>query len=94
MDVSNKIDEICKSLSNTLKEKNKRYGNSALSPIDIFTSIKDSEIPEGILIRLDDKLSRIKNSDKLRENDIFDIMGYLVLICVKKNWNNFEQFLD
>jgi len=93
-ETQNKIARICMSISQTICEKNKRYGNSALSPIKIFSELKDKEIPAGLLIRLDDKLSRVQNSDLLRENDIFDIIGYLILICVKKNWDDFNKFLD
>jgi len=57
-------------------EKNKRYGDSALSPINLFSKLDNTS---SILIRLDDKISRIKNADELRMNDITDVMGYLIL---------------
>ena len=49
---------------------------------------------EAILVRLDDKLSRIKNSPELRKNDIFDMIGYLTLLAVQKNWTNFDELID
>ena len=50
-------------------EKNKRYAESALQPLDIFAK----HHPYGA--RLDEKLARIKTSDELRKNDIADIIG-------------------
>jgi len=46
------------------------------------------------LNRIDDKLSRIKNSEELRKNDVVDLMGYLVLLCIKKGWMNFKDLID
>lgn len=88
---SQSIEDILESLNNLLQEKNKRYGNAALSPLGIFNKNSPTE---GILIRLDDKLNRIKNSDILRKNDIADVMGYLTLLCVEKEWTNFEDLID
>ena len=86
-----KITKTVDSLKGFLLEKNRRYGNSALSPLGVFNK-KDAT--EGILIRLDDKLMRIKNSDVLRKNDIADVMGYLTLLCVEKGWTNFDDLID
>lgn len=86
-----KIEFACDSLKDFLIEKNKRYGNSALEPIRVFSST-DSE--EQIKIRMDDKLSRIRNSKEDRENDYLDLVGYLILFMVKKNWIQFSKFLD
>ena len=85
-----KIKQVIKSLENTLLEKNKRYGNSALEPINIFCKLDASN---GIQQRLDDKLMRIKNSDELRKNDVFDLMGYLTLLCVAEDWE-FDDLID
>ena len=88
---SKKIEKVIKALNNLLQEKNERYGNAALEPLEIFSTLP---AVSGILIRLDDKLSRIKNSPKLRKNDIVDIMGYLVLLCVNKEWDDFSDLID
>lgn len=69
-------------------EKDKRYANSALKPIDIFAK----HHPYGA--RLDEKLARIKNSDELRKNDIADIIGGCMLLCKDKGWDNFEDLID
>lgn len=88
---SNKITKVLFSIDKLLQYKNQKYGNSALQPIGIFSK----ESSEGsILIRLDDKLSRIKNSDTLRKNDVSDIIGYLTLLCVSKGWDDFNEFKD
>lgn len=72
-------------------EKNRRYGNSALEPIGVFSKL-DSK--EGINLRLDDKVKRIKNSDKLKKNDCIDLTGYLILRCITENWLDFKDQLD
>jgi len=67
----------CVQIANMLLEKNIAYGNSALNPIQIF-----AKIPPGdqIDVRIDDKLNRIKNSQKYSgDNDILDLVGYLIL---------------
>lgn len=89
--VGDKIKQTCDSLNRLLQEKNKRYGNSALEPLGIFNKKSASD---GIMVRLDDKLMRVKNSDELRKNDVSDIMGYLVLLCVDKGWDNFDDLID
>jgi len=75
-----------------LLEKNRRYGNSALEPIKIFA--KDIPDIAGILVRIDDKLSRIRNAEALRKNDVVDLIGYLMLLCVKNGWTDFRDLLD
>lgn len=74
-----------------LVEKNKRYGNSALEPIGVFSK-QDST--NSICIRIDDKIGRIKNSTELRKNDVFDLIGYLVLLCISKGWTSFKELID
>ena len=53
----NNITKTCEGLARLLVAKNTRYGNSALEPMRVFSR---SDPAEGILVRLDDKLSRIK----------------------------------
>lgn len=74
-----------------LVEKNKRYGNSALEPVGVFN--KDDP-GKGILIRLDDKLKRIKETSEVRKNDVADLMGYLSLYCVAQGWVDFMDQID
>jgi hypothetical protein len=70
----------CVEIANLLLKKNIAYGNSALNPIQIF-----AKIPPGdqIDVRIDDKLTRIKNgSSYAGDNDVLDLVGYLVLKLV------------
>jgi hypothetical protein len=63
-----------------LQEKNRRYGNSAIQPMRIFS--KASPI-EQILVRIDDKLNRVaKGTLSLDEDTVKDLIGYLILLRV------------
>jgi len=74
-------------------EKNRRYGDSALSPLGCFSKLSADE---SIRIRLDDKLKRISNAQTadLRKNDVADIIGYLSLLCVSRGWTDFQDLID
>ena len=76
-----KIIEIVDSMKDLLLYKNEKYGDSALSPNNIFYK---GDSTNSILIRLDDKIGRIKNNqDSLpRVNDVCDIIGYCTLLLV------------
>jgi hypothetical protein len=69
-----------RSVADLLEKKAASYGDSIGNPVRIFSrSDKDS----GIRVRIDDKLSRIKNgSDSLGDNDLQDLVGYLALLAV------------
>lgn len=79
---------ITDSIASLLEYKNEKYGNAALEPLNIFTS--KSKVGH----RMDDKLARIKNNPTLQENDVVDLIGYLVLCCKENNWYNFDKFKD
>lgn len=93
-----KIKETLKGMTDLLLYKNQKYGDSALKPLGIFTKhIKNSsESTASILVRLDDKLSRVKNADSLRTNDVADILGYctLLLISMGVTREDLEKFMD
>jgi hypothetical protein len=91
MKIETRITQVLSSLGMLLQEKNKRYGNSALAPIGIFNK---TGAVNGITVRLDDKISRIKNATELRKNDVVDIMGYLTLLCVANEWTDFNDLID
>ena len=80
--VSNVLIEI----KDLLIEKNKKYGNSALEPLGVFSQLSAKE---GLLVRIDDKLKRIKNGtlDHDDEDVINDLIGYLVLLKIETNSN-------
>lgn len=77
--IANKCDEL-KAL---LLEKNRKYGNSALEPKRCFSK---ASAQEQILIRMDDKLSRIQNRQNDEDEDVFmDLAGYLILYLVARD---------
>jgi len=86
-----KISDICNNLKDFLIEKNKRYGNSALEPMKIFG---DFDAEDLLKIRLTDKIMRIKNSEIDRKNDYTDMLGYIILLCVSKDWVDFKDLID
>jgi len=74
------IIEECQALTKFLLDKNKKYGDSAINPIRIFS--KASTI-EQILVRIDDKLSRLKTRDIHEDEDVvLDLLGYLILLRI------------
>ena len=84
--VEREITEVCEQLKELLIGKNRSYGNSALDPVRIFSKHDNSE---QLLVRIDDKLSRFaRGNDYPGDNDIDDLIGYLVLLKVAKrdNW--------
>ena len=71
------LDEI----RDLLIAKNLKYGNSALEPLGVFSQLSARE---GLLVRIDDKLKRIKNGSLERDDEdvINDLIGYLVLLKI------------
>ena len=76
-----KIAEKCDSIKKLLLDKNLKYGNSAIEPLRIFS--KGSAV-EGLFVRCDDKLSRIRTTglSEAGEDQVVDLIGYLVLISI------------
>ncbi|MDQ3023232.1 MAG: hypothetical protein M3R04_02425 [bacterium] len=66
-------------VADTLREKNKAYGDSASNPVRIFSK---ADAAEGIRIRLDDKISRLaRGSEFLEQEDVLlDMAGYIALL--------------
>ena len=75
------VTQVLEEIKNLLISKNQKYGNSALEPLGVFSKL-DSK--EGLLIRIDDKLKRIKNGSLERDDEdvINDLIGYLVLLKI------------
>jgi hypothetical protein len=72
----------CMKISNFLILKNRSYGNSALDPVRFFSTADNIE---QLHVRIDDKLSRFaRGSSYPGDNDIDDLVGYLVLLKVAK----------
>jgi hypothetical protein len=76
--------QVVQSIKELLMEKNEKYGNSALEPLGVFSQLSAKE---GLLVRIDDKLKRIKNGslEKDDEDVINDLIGYLVLLKIHTN---------
>jgi hypothetical protein len=77
-----KIALVCDNIKELLLEKNRKYGNSALNPVRVFSK---SSSEEQLKVRIDDKLNRLMNqqSDDA-EDTITDLIGYLILLKVKQ----------
>lgn len=73
------IADECDALKAMLIEKNKLYGDSATNPVRIFSK---ASATEQILVRIDDKLSRLVRGEAAGEDAVLDLMGYLVLLRV------------
>jgi hypothetical protein len=77
------VDE-CMRVAQVLLEKNAAYGNSATQPLRIMSKASPEE---QILVRIDDKLSRLKSGDTrfvngADEDTVLDLIGYLILLRV------------
>ena len=78
-----KILNTCLEVAQMLIEKNISYGNSALEPARIFST---ADATEQLKVRIDDKLNRVKNNQGFAgDNDIDDLIGYLVLYKIAKS---------
>ena len=80
-----KIACVCDDIKELLLYKNQQYGDSALNPSRIFSK---SSAVEQLLVRIDDKLNRIKKGAGLVATDedvIQDLIGYLVLLKIGLN---------
>ena len=67
------VKTLANGIADMLIEKNKSYGNSALDPVRIFSK---ADSLEQICVRIDDKLSRIKNGcNYANEDTINDLIG-------------------
>ena len=75
--VTQALDEI----RDLLIAKNLKYGNSALEPLGVFSQLSAKE---GLLVRIDDKLKRIKNGSLERDDEdvVNDLIGYLILLKI------------
>lgn len=75
---------VLSEITEMLVAKNEKYGNSALEPLGVFSQLSAKE---GLLVRIDDKLNRIKNGslNKDDEDVVNDLIGYLVLLKIHAN---------
>ena len=75
------IVEECEAIRALLLAKNEAYGNSALEPMRVFSR---ASAVEQILVRIDDKLSRLARGENAGEDVVLDLIGYLVLLRVAR----------
>ena len=88
------IARVCDSIKNMLLEKNMAYGDSALNPCRIFSS---ASITEQLLVRIDDKLNRVKQGTGPfggGEDVITDLIGYLVLLRIAVDRDAIRSYND
>ena len=86
------IARVCDKVKNLLLEKNMKYGDSALNPIRIMSQASNIE---QILVRIDDKLNRLKQGNNLLFDDedvIMDLIGYYVLLKVAIDRDNIASY--
>ena len=80
------LNTVVSEIESNLQDKNKSYGDSALNPVRIFSK---ADSIEGIKVRIDDKLSRLANgSAYVGDNDVDDLIGYLVLLKIANKRNS------
>lgn len=76
------ITEVCDQIKQMLLDKNRKYGDSALNPIRVFSK---ADTQEQIKVRLDDKINRLKNQQDDEDEDVIDdLIGYLILLKISK----------
>ena len=76
------IERVCDGIKRLLLRKNAKYGDSAISPSRVFS--KASPV-EQLLVRIDDKISRISTAGFSGDGDedtLDDLIGYLILLKV------------
>lgn len=79
------VTRVTDEIRDLLIEKNKSYGNAALDPVRVFSK---ADATEQLLVRIDDKISRIQRGTEFPSEDtITDLIGYLVLLKIAKNQN-------
>ena len=79
MTTAEQIIQTCDEIRDILVAKNAAYGDSAINPVRIFSQ---ADTREQLLVRIDDKLSRIARGGEVGEDVVLDLIGYLVMLRV------------
>ena len=80
-DFESEVRSVLQEIGDMLIEKNRAYGNSALKPVRIFSRASSEE---QLLVRIDDKLSRLARGSAAGEDVVADLIGYLVLLRIAR----------
>lgn len=75
------LDTVLVRARDMLRAKNAAYGDSALNPVRIMSK---ATAEEQILVRIDDKLSRLARGSAAGEDVVQDLLGYFVLLGILK----------
>lgn len=68
--------------------KNVAYGNSVIEPVRIFSK---TSAREQIMVRIDDKLSRIMRGTEYDNDDtIQDLIGYLLILRIQDRIESYQ----
>lgn len=73
------LDAVLQNAREMLITKNKAYGNSALNPLRVYST---ASLKEQLLVRLDDKVSRLARGSAAGEDVAGDMLGYLLLVAI------------
>ena len=75
---ADRIVAVCDEVKEMLLAKNAAYGDSASKPLRIFSR---ANAEEALLVRIDDKLSRIARGHEYANDDtVLDLIGYFILL--------------
>ena len=73
------VTDVLTRIRELLISKNVAYGDSALSPVRVFSRL---DAVEGLRVRIDDKLSRLARGQEMGEDVLDDLIGYLVMLKI------------
>jgi len=90
-EVNKRLKEVSDSLQDLVIYKNTQYNNAMYQNNNIFAELDTEQI---IKLHIDEKINRIKRSKQIRKNDTVDLLGYLLHLCVIKDWTNFDELKD
>lgn len=83
------VDGGAREVREMLVAKNRKYGNSALEPVRLFSR---ANTVEQLKVRIDDKLSRIRTESAEEDEDaVLDLLGYLYLLRIARRYNQEEK---
>lgn len=90
MNFHEEVYQVLSEITEMLIAKNQKYGNSAIEPLGIFSDLSPEE---GLKVRIDDKLKRIKNGSLQKDDEdvVNDLIGYLVILKILQKEERAKQ---